>query len=231
LRDVMNAIGIQIMTMAFVGALAVAALVPAPARNKDALLLPLLGTVLLAVVVMGVLALQDVLIGTAILAAIGASIMVPCAWLARAPGPDFADADAGEDEDGGGSPPYQPSPQDGPDDRRPTPTRAPALSFAMSLQAAASPPALAPAGPRAGLPPPVAVPPPADLPPEPARDPEPRRPRLRRGDHRSIAHRRGAGQHAGRRRRGVMRIRLLHGWRRLACVSDAEPTTPVDAPR
>jgi hypothetical protein len=28
-----------------------------------------------------------------------------------------------------------------------------------------------------------------------------------------------------------MRLRLLHGWRRLACVADAEPTTPVDAQR
>jgi hypothetical protein len=119
---------------------------------------------------------------------------------------------------------------------------------------------LAAAGPRAELPPPVAVPPSdprplnprfplivtelgseprppvvrapaADLPLEPAPDPGPRRLRLRRGDHRSIAHRRAAGPHEARRRRGVMRLRLFHGWRRLACVADAEPTTPVDAPR
>jgi hypothetical protein len=250
----------QIMTMAFVCALAVATLAPAPARNADGLLLSLLATVFLAVVVMGVLALLDVLTGTAILAAIGASIMVPCAWLARAPGRAFEDAGEDDDDGGGGSPPYEPSSPHGPDDRRPRPTRAPVFSFAMSPQAPAGTPALAPAGPRAELPPVAAVPspnprplnprfplivtapwseprppvvltPPADLPLEPARDPGPRRPRLRRGDHRSIAHRRAAGRHAARRRRGVMRLRLLHGWRRLACVADAEPTTPVDAQR
>jgi hypothetical protein len=303
----------QFMAMVFICALAVATLAPAPSRNEDRLLLSLLGTVFVAIVVMGVLALLDVLTGTAILAAIGASIMVPCAWLARAPGADFDDAD--EDDDGGGSPPYEPSPWDGPDDRRPEPTPAPVFSFAMGPQAPVSTRALAPAGPRAELPPPGAVPPPnprfplgvtppwsgavaqapfepplpdapappapaaqplnprfplittapwseprttapwseprttapwseprppyvleppADLPLEPARDPEQRRSRLRRGDHRSIAHRPAAGPHEGRRRRGVMRLRLLHGWRRrrrLTCVGDAEPATPVDAPR
>jgi hypothetical protein len=232
----------QIMTMAFVCALAVATLAPAPARNADGLLLSLLGTVFLAVVVMGVLALLDVLTGTAILAAMCASIMVPCAWLARAPGRAFEDAGE-DDDDGGGSPPYEPWSPHGPDDRRPQPTYAPVFSFAMTPQAPASTPALAPTGPRAELPPPVALPspnprplnprfplivtelgseprppvvlaPPADLPLEPAPDPGPRRPRLRRGDHRSIAHWRAAGEHEGRRRRGVMRLRLLHGWRR-----------------
>jgi hypothetical protein len=254
----LNATAMQIMTLAFMCALAGATLVPAPAHNSDRLLLSLLGTVFLAVIAMAVLALLDVLTGTAILAAIGAAMMVPCAWLARAPGADFEDVD--EDDDGGGSPPHAPSPRDGPVDRRPQPTLAPVFSFAMSPQAPACTPTLAAAGPRAELRPPVAVPspgprppnprfppivtelgseprppvvlaPPADLPLEPAPDPGLRRPRLRRGDHRSIAHWRAAGQHEPRRRRGVTRLRLLHGWRRLACVADAEPTTPVDAPR
>jgi hypothetical protein len=242
-RGVANATAMQMIGLAFICALAVATLAPAPARNEDGLLMSLLGTVFLATIVMGVLALLDVLTGTAILAAIGASIMVPCAWLARAPAADFDEDE--EDDDGGGSSPYEPSPRDGPYDWRPEPM--PARSLAMSPQAPMIGPALAPAGPRAELAPPADVPasaapaarplnprfplivtepwteprppvvrtPPADLPPEPVLAPEPPlRSRPQRGDHRSIVHRRAEGQHEGRRRRGVMRLRLLHGWRR-----------------
>jgi hypothetical protein len=229
----------QMIGLAFICALAVATLAPAPARNEDGLLLSLLGTVFLATIVMGVLALLDVLTGTAILAAIGASIMVPCAWLARAPQADF---DEDEEDDGGGSSPYEPSPWHGPDGWHPEPM--PARSFAMSPQPPALRPGLAPAGPRAELAPPAGTPapvpaarplnprfplivtepwteprppvvrtPPADLPPEPVAAPAPpRRPRPTRGDHRSIVHHRAGGQHEGRRR--VIRLRLLHGWRR-----------------
>jgi hypothetical protein len=236
----------QTIGLAFICALAVATLAPAPARNEDRLLMSLLGTVVVATLVMGILALLDVLTGTAILAAVGASIMVPCAWLARAPGADYDEDE--EDDDGGGSPPYEPSPWTGPDGWRPAPM--PARSFAMSPQAPALRPALAPAGPRAELAPldapapaaaapappaarplnprfplivtepwteprpPVVLTPPAHLPPEPVPAPVPLLPRLQRGDHRSIVHRHAEGQHEGRRRRGVMRLRLLHGWRR-----------------
>jgi hypothetical protein len=249
----------QMTGLVFICALAIATLAPAPTRNEDRLLMSLLGTVFLATIVMGVLALLDVLTGTAILAAIGASIMVPCAWLARAPGADFDEDE--EEDDGGGSAPYEPSPWGGPDDWRPEPM--PALSFAMSPQAPALRPSLAPAGPRAGLapldapapavpavpavpaapaarplnprfplivtepwteprPPVVLTPRAADLPPEPVPAPGPLlRPRLQRGDHRSIVHRHAGGPHEGRRRRGVMRLRLLHGWRRWTGAGDA----------
>lgn len=229
----------QMIGLAFICALAVAMLAPAPARNADRLLMSLLGMVFLATIVMGVLALLDVLTGTAILAAIGASIMVPCAWLARAPGADFDEDE--EDDDGGGSAPWEPSPWIGPDDWRPEPM--PALSFAMRPQAPMIRPEVAAAGPRAELAPlagapapaarplnprfplivtepwteprpPVVLTPPADLPPEPVPAPGPQLPRPQRGDHRSIVHRRAEGPHEGRRRRGVMRLRLLHGWRR-----------------
>jgi hypothetical protein len=259
----------QMIGLTFVCALAVATLAPAPAHNEDRLLMSLLGTVFLAVVVMGVLALLDLLTGTAILAAIGASIMVPCAWLARAPEADLDDED--EDDGGGGIPPYEPSPQGGPDGWRPAP--APALSFAAIPQAPAIGGALAAAGPRAELTPPTDVPapsapapqplnprfpliltapwteprppvvisppafsaPPAFVAPEPAAaDPAPRRPRLARGEHRSIVHRRrAAGRHAGRRR-AVMRFRLLQGWRRRpwsAGCGDAEWPAAADDPR
>ena len=228
----------QMIGLAFICALAVATLAPAPARNEDRLLLSLLGTVFLATIVMGVLALLDVLTGTAILAAIGASIMVPCAWLARAP-----EADADEDDDGGGIPPYEPAPWGGPDDRRPEP--APALAVARSAPPRPRAPALAVAGPRAEGQPPAARPlnprfplivtepwteprpqvvpvPPADARPEPVSAPAPLWPRLHRGDHRSIVHLRADGEHEGRRRRGVMRLRLLHGWRRRHRPADAD---------
>jgi hypothetical protein len=254
----------QMIGLTFVCALAVATLAPAPAHNEDRLLMSLLGTVFLAVVVMGVLALLDLLTGTAILAAIGASIMVPCAWLARAPEADVDDAEQDEDDGGGGGiPPYEPSPQGGPDGWRP----APALSFATIPQAPAIGGALAAAGPRAELTPPTYVPtqsapaprplnprfpliltapwseprppvvisPPAFSAPEPAAaEPAPRRPRLARGEHRSIVHRRrAAGRHEGRRR-AVMRFRLLQGWRRRpwsAGCGDAESPAAADDPR
>lgn len=261
-----NATGMQVIGLAFISALAVAMLGPAPARNEDRLLLSLLGAVFLATIVMGLLALLDVLTGTAILAAIAASIMVPCAWLVRAP---YADDE--EDDDGGGIPPYEPAPWDGgPEEWRPEP--APSFSLAMSAPPPLAP-TLAPAGPRAErrqdpanprfplfeapawpaavpqpaafeaappvaaspeLPapplnprfplivaepwtephPPVVVTPPAVVAPEPVPAAAPLRPRRPRAEHRSIVHRRAEGEHEGRRRRGVMRLRLLYGWRR-----------------
>jgi hypothetical protein len=276
-----NATGMQMIGLAFICALAVATLGPAPARNEDRLLLSLLGAVFLATILMGLLALFGVLTGTVILAAIGASIMVPCAWLVRAPDAGFDEDE--EDDDGGGSPPYEPAPWDGPENWRPEP--APSLSVAMSAQPPVLAPALAPAvtraersqapanprfplfaarawpevvaqlpaaaaPPPAGGPlqaparplnprfplivaepwsephPPIVVTPPAVVAPEPVPSaappavvaPEPiaaAAPLSRplRADHRSIVHRRAEGEHEGRRRRGVMRLRLLYGWR------------------
>jgi hypothetical protein len=90
-----------------------------------------------------------------------------------------------------------------------------------------TPPPVPPLEPR----PPVVLTPP----PEPAAaDPAPRRPRMRRADHRSIVHRRAAGRHEVRRRRGAVRRRLLHGWRRrpwLAGGGDAERSGAADEPR
>jgi len=239
------------MAVVFICALAVATLAPAPARNEDRLLLSLLGTVFFATIVMGVLALLDVLTGTAILAAIGASIMVPCAWLARAP---QIDADEDDEDDDGGIPPYEPSPWHGPEDWRPEP----ASAFVMTARAPAMAPALAPTGPRAELAPPadapapatrplnprfplivdapwaeprpaVVLPPPADPAPEPEPVPayEPLWPRLARGDHPSIVHRRAETEQEGRRRRGVLRLRLLHGWRRRRRPAEAGDVTTL----
>jgi hypothetical protein len=128
---------------ALVLGLAVAILVPAPVANEDGLLTALLLTVCGAVVLMGALALAGVLTATAVLAATGAAIMVPCAWLARAPeAPSYEwYYEEEEDDDGGGSPPAprDPSPTPGPEHWRPAPAPVAAL---------VSPP---PAAPRTGV--------------------------------------------------------------------------------
>jgi hypothetical protein len=127
---------------ALVCGLAIAILLPAPAANEDVLLTALLGAVCLATLLMGGLALAGLLTGTAVLAATGAALMVPCAWLARAPeAPYYEEAYEEEDDDGGGSPPAprDPSPTPGPEHWRPAPA---------PIAALVSPP---PAAPRTGV--------------------------------------------------------------------------------
>jgi hypothetical protein len=148
----------QIAAAALVCGLAIAILLPAPLANEDRLLAMLLGTVCCATLLMGVLALAGVLTGTALLAAGGAAIMVPCAWLARAPEAPWEDEYDEEEDDGGGSPPFprDPSPSHGPNLRRPAPSPAALLALRTGVAppptAVASPqPALAAAALRAEL--------------------------------------------------------------------------------
>ena len=130
----------QIAAAGLVCGLAVAILLPAPAANEDGLLTALLGAVCCATLLMGGLALAGLLTGTAVLAATGAALMVPCAWLARAPeAPYHEEAYEEEDDDGGGSPPAprDPSPTPGPEHWRPAP--APAAVFLAKARTALAP--------------------------------------------------------------------------------------------
>jgi hypothetical protein len=145
----------QIATALLLCGLALATLLPAPAANEDGLLTALLGIVCCATLLMGGLALFGMLTGTAVLATVGAAIMVPCAWLARAPEAPY-DYEP-EDDDGGGSPPppRDPSPPPGPEHWRPTPAPAGIFATARTARTALAQPAPAlasAAGPRAGLP-------------------------------------------------------------------------------
>lgn len=150
---------IELTAAALMAALAVAVLAPPPLRNKDGVLAPLLATILLTTLLMGVLALTGRFIGTAILAAAAAMLLMPCAWLVRAPwaAEGAWQPDEEEDEDdGGGSPsPFASPPPAGPDGLRSE--RRPAAVLAMS-PAPMSAPVLASAGPRAALGEPEAAP-------------------------------------------------------------------------
>src|SRR4051794_3233010 len=109
----------QLAAAALVFGLAVAILVPAPVANEDGLLTALLFAVCCGVLLMGALAVAGFLTATAVVAAAGAAIMVPCAWLARAPDAPAYEwyYEEEEDDDGGGSPPAprDPSPTPGPE--------------------------------------------------------------------------------------------------------------------
>jgi hypothetical protein len=243
---VLSSTTMQIAAALLVCGLAIATLMPPPAANEDGLLTALLGAVCATTVLMGLLALFGVLTGTALLAAVGAGLMVPCAWLARAPEPPYYYDDEYDDDDGGGSPPppRDPSPSPAPEHWRPAPAApAPAGIFAAAAPARAAlaqpAPAMA-AAPRAELPANPRFPhlaaiawgadvapaaPPVPLAPVPsvvaapaAPEPEPvfQAPAVRpaRGDHRSVEHRVSTPPHAFRRQRRVVRLRMLHGWRR-----------------
>jgi hypothetical protein len=121
----------QLAAAALVFGLAVAIFVPAPVTNEDGLLTALLLTVCCGVVLMGAFAVAGLFTATAVVAATGAAIMVPCAWLARAPDAPSYEwyYEEEEDDDGGGSPPAprDPSPTPGPEHWRPAPAPVAAL--------------------------------------------------------------------------------------------------------
>jgi hypothetical protein len=147
-RDVLSPTAMHLAAAALVCGLAIAILLPAPAANEDGLLTALLGTVCCATLLMGGLALAGVLTGTAILAATGAALMVPCAWLARAPeAPYYVQDYEEEDDDGGGSPPAprDPSPPPGPEHWRPAPAPAAALFAKARTALAPDQPGIVPA--------------------------------------------------------------------------------------
>jgi hypothetical protein len=160
----------QIAAVALVCGLALATLLPAPAANEDGLLTALLGAVCCSTLLMGILALFGVLTGTALLAGAGAAIMVPCAWLARAPEAPYEYEE--DDDDGGGSPPptHDPSRPPSPDRRRPAP--APVAAFAATPPSAlVAPPA--PAGAFASVTRTALAPAVAPAPTEPRAEPAP----------------------------------------------------------
>ncbi len=188
--------------------------VPAPRQTVDAeagVNLTLLGVGSLMTILTGVLALANLPVHSAVCGALACLIVIPCLWLARAPLPP-QDVEEGDDDDGGGTPgPQWPSAPSAPDDDglpvlappAAMPSASPAFAPAHSFTLPAAPSVA-----RAATP--------ATCGAEPAQRPRLRpRPRLARGDHRSIAHRRAAGAHRARRRRANLGRRVLRrcrGW-------------------
>ncbi|HUR84831.1 MAG TPA: hypothetical protein VMY78_05760 [Solirubrobacteraceae bacterium] len=190
--------------------------VPAPRRPVDAeagVNLTLLGVGSLATIATGLLALGDLPVHSAVCGAIACLVVIPCLWLARAPLPPEGDGGwEADDDDGGGTPgPVWPSAPPAPDDGGLPSLAPPAMPVAR--------PALAhthsftlPAAPSVAH---ATTPATCQAEPAPARRRLQAPPRLVRGDHRFVEHKRAAQPHTGRRRRASLGLRMLRrcrGW-------------------
>ncbi len=176
-----------------------------PVEGEAGVNLTLLGVGSLATVLTGLLALGDMPVHSAVCGAIACLVVIPCLWLARAPlPPEAADGWEEDDDGGGGTPgPVWPSAPPAPGDDNLPGLAPPALPVAARPAFAQTHTFTLPAAPSVAH----------------ATTPERRRlsprPRLARGDHRSIEHKRAARPHTGGRRRGSLRLRMLRrckGW-------------------
>jgi hypothetical protein len=215
------------LALTLLGAMAL----PAPAfkvRGEIAILAAVLVAASLATVLTGAVALLDMPAVSVACGVIAWLLVVQCVWLARGSAAhDEWDAEEEEDDGGGGSPgpstpPEPPSPGDGLPVLQ-SPGGAPTLPAWSPAPAHSFPLAAAPTTAHVTAAPPCTAAPEAT--PETAhRRRLQRSPRRLRGDHRSIVHVRATGVHGARRRRASLRLRLLHGCRRLLWPAPPECT-------